>query len=136
MKRTIYFSILLAGILTSCIKWGNGSKNVKFEDYQLVGDGNDNDSTFFEVEYFNKGNDSILEPLCKITIKDTTDKLIKKTLYSNSQEINFVAPHQSFYFHIYAGDFQLTSEVGKLKFILLWKNKKGKTSGVRKIIYP
>lgn len=136
MKKTFYFWILIAGMLTSCIKWGNGSKFIKFEDYQLVGDGNNNDSTFFEVEYFNKGNDSILEPLCSITIKDTTDKLIKKTLYSNSQEISFVPPHQSFYFYIYAEDFQLTSEVGKLKFILLWKNKKGKTSGVRKIIYP
>lgn len=133
-KLTLFISCLL--LLVSCIKWGNGSKHVKYIDYQLVGDGNNNDSTFFEVHYQNKGDDTLKEPVCSMNVKDTVDKMIKNTLFYSSVNGADVMPHSDFYYYFYSEGFNISSEVGKIKFLLLWTNKKGKTSGHRRIVYP
>lgn len=122
-------------MLVACVKWGKGSKHVSFEGYQLVGDGNDNDSTFFEVHYKNKGNDSLINTYCRMVVKDTTSKLFKGTLFSDSNKGIGVSPRSDFYYYFYAADYNPSSDVGKVKFYLSWTNPKDRRSGVRKIIY-
>lgn len=135
MKFILLF-LLSSFLLGACIKYGQGSKYVKFVDYQLVGDGNDNDSTFFEVHYKNKGDDTLKEPLCSMNVKDTVDKMVKNTLFYSSVNGADVMPHSDFYYYFYSENFNISSEVGKIKFLLVWTNDKNKDSFVRRIVYP
>ncbi|MES2798634.1 MAG: hypothetical protein V4638_01340 [Bacteroidota bacterium] len=129
-------ALLLLLIFTSCVKFGKGSKYVKYIDYQLVGDGNNNDSTFFEVHYKNRGDDTLKEPLCSMNVKDTVDKTIKNTLFYSSVNGADVMPNSDFYYYFYSEGFNISSEVGKIKFLLIWTNEKNKNSVVRRIVYP
>lgn len=133
--RTIgAFGILLL-VLSSCIAMGKGSRKVKYDNYFLVGDGNDNDSSFFFVYFKNKSDYPLVNPDLSMTIKDTTNKMISKTLYSSYTTFADVPAHTDFYVKVYAEDFYFSDEVGKIKLLLSWTNKKGKNSFRRRIVY-
>ncbi len=134
MKQWVsYLSVLF--IMSSCIRWGHESRFVRFDGYTMVGDGNDNDSTFFIVSYRNKCKSWLGEPYCRMVIKDTTGKLFGSGLYSNSETIQDVEPLTDFSFKFYADNFTFTDEVGKVKFYLSWTNGKGKTAVRRHVDY-
>lgn len=134
MKNVFCFAVF-ALVLTSCIAIGKGSHKVKYSSYALVGDGNDNDSSFFIVNFKNKSEYPLLEPNLMMTIKDTSGKMLKHTLFSNSVDFEDVQAHTDFSVKLYAKDFYFTDEVGKVKLLLDWTNKKGKTSFRRRIVY-
>lgn len=132
-KLLLFVPILLA--ISSCIRWGHESKFVRFDGYELVGDGNDNDSTFFIVSYRNKCESWLGAPYCRMVIKDTSGKIFGSGLYSQSEVIPDVAPKTNFSIKLYAENFQFTDEVGKVKFYLSWTNGKGKNSVRRHVEY-
>ena len=134
MRNLFYLSFFLL-VLTSCIALGKGSHKVKYSSYALVGDGNNNDSSFFIVHFKNKSEYPLLEPNLIMTIKDTSSKMLKHTLFSSSTDFEDVPAHTDFYVKVYAKDFYFTDEVGKIKLLLGWTNKKGKTSFRRRIVY-
>ena len=134
MKNLYYFAFFLL-VLTSCIALGKGSHKVKYSSYALIGDGNNNDSSFFIVNFKNKSEYPLLEPNLVMTIKDTSSKMIKHSLFSNSATFDDVAAHTDFSVKLYAKDFYFTDEVGKVKLLLSWTNQKGKSSFRRRIVY-
>jgi hypothetical protein len=126
MKRLTFLIALL--LLAACIRKGAESKYVKFKGYQLVGDGNNNDSTFFKLTYENKSEHPLKEPYIRMVIKDTSAKMFKPILFSDSRNFEDVGAKQYFDIYFYAKGFQFSSETGKLKFYLEWTNSKGKRS--------
>jgi hypothetical protein len=128
-------SLLLFLVLTSCLHKGAQSKYVKCYGYSLIGDGNNNDSSFFRLSYENKSGSPLKEPFVRMVIKDTSDKLFKPILFSDSKNLPDVPAHTSFYVDFYARDFQFSNETGKAKLYLSWTNSKGKRSIRRKVEY-
>lgn len=115
-------------LLAACIRKGTESKYVKFKGYQLIGDGNDNDSTFFELRYENKSDQPLKEPYIRMVIKDTSAKMFKPILFSDSKNFEDVGAKQYFNIYFYAKGYQFSAETGKMKFYLEWTNSKGKRS--------
>lgn len=133
MKWTIILLLSATVLATACIHKGAESKQVKFLGFDLVGDGNNNDSTFFELRYENKSSIPLKEPYLRMVIKDTSDKVFKHILYSESQNLPDIAAHSPFTVYFYAENFQYSAKVGKTKFYLSWTNSKGKKSIRRKV---
>lgn len=133
--KNAFCILLLLLTLASCIALGKGSHKVKYSSYSLVGDGNDNDSSFFMVYFKNKSDYPLIEPMLTLTIKDTSNKTIQKTLFKESQTFPDIVAHTDFSVKIYAQDFYFSDEVGKLKLLLVWTNKKGKSSFRRRIVF-
>jgi hypothetical protein len=122
---SLFLSLLL---LAACIRKGAESKYVKFKGYQLIGDGNDNDSTFFELTYENKSDQPLKEPYIRMVIKDTSAKMFKPILFSDSKNFEDVGAKQYFNIYFYSKGYQFSAETGKMKFYLEWTNSKGKRS--------
>ncbi len=133
--KNIFYPLILVLALSSCIALGKGSRKVKYDSYALIGDGNDNDSSFFMVYFKNKSDYPLIEPNLSVSVKDTSDKMFKKSLFYNDVDFEDVAAHTDFVVKVYAKDFYFTDEVGKIKLILDWTNKKGKNSFRRRIVY-
>ena len=127
------FLLLLA--LSACIAKGKGSHKVKYDGYYLSGDGNDNDSNFFYVSFKNKSDYPLVKPDLLMTIKDTSNKMIAHTLFSSLVYFEDQAANSNFTVKVYAEDYTPSSEVGKIKFLLSWTNKKGRNSFRRRIVY-
>lgn len=134
MKNVIYLLVFVLA-LSSCIAIGKGSHKVKYDSYALVGDGNDNDSSFFMVYFKNKSDYPLIDPNLSVNVKDTSNKMFKATLFYNDVDFDDVAAKTDFVVKVYAKDFYFTDEVGKIKLILDWTNKKGKNSFRRRIVY-
>ena len=134
MKQLLLF-FLTAILITSCIRKGKESKYVKFHGYQLVTDGNNGDSVFFELRYENKSDYPLKEPYCRMVIKDTSDKIFKPILFSDSDNLPEVPAHTWFNVYFYSDGFQFTNDVGKVKCYLSWTNSKGKRSFRRSVDY-
>lgn len=122
-------------VLSACIAKGKGSRKVKYDGYYLSGDGNDNDSSFFYVSFKNKSDYPLIEPDLLMTVKDTSSKMISKTLFSSLVYFEDQAANSNFTVKVYAEDYTPSSEVGKIKFLLSWTNKKGRNSFRRRIVY-
>jgi len=122
-------------VLSACIAKGKGSRKVKYDGYYLSGDGNDNDSSFFYVSFKNKSDYPLIEPDLLMTVKDTSSKMISKTLFSSLVYFEDQAANSNFSVKVYAEDYTPSSEVGKIKFLLSWTNKKGRNSFRRRIVY-
>lgn len=127
MKHSVLL-LFLVFLAAACIRKGAESKYVKFKGYQLIGDGNDNDSTFFELRYENKSEHPLVDPYIRMVIKDTSSKVFKPILFSDSRNFEDVGAKQYFNVCFYAKGFQFSSETGKMKFYLEWTNSKGKRS--------
>jgi len=125
------FVACLPFLLTSCFRWGAEAKYLKFRDYDLVGDGNNNDSTFFAVTYENLGEHEVTTPYLRVVVKDTTRGIWKRNLYSEASNYATIPARQQITYSIYAKQFQMTDRAGKIKFFISWKNYKGKNSGRR-----
>ena len=127
--------LLLSVIIccTSCFRWGAESKYLKFREYEHVSDGNNNDSSFFVVTYENIGDFQITDPYLRMTIKDTSSKLFRFPMYSESGTFPSIPPHSSAELSFYADNFQFTDAVGKIKLYFSWTNSKGRSSGRRSI---
>ncbi|MFY7989462.1 MAG: hypothetical protein ACOVO3_01940 [Fluviicola sp.] len=125
------FVACLPLLLTSCFRWGAEAKYLKFRDYDLVGDGNNNDSTFFAVTYENTGEYEVTTPYLRVVVKDTASGIWKRNLYSEASSYATIPAHQQMTYYIYAKQFQMTDRAGKIKFFISWKNYKGKNSGRR-----
>jgi hypothetical protein len=108
---------------------------VKYDGYYLTGDGNNDDSTFFMVSFKNKSDYPLVEPDLLMTIKDTTGKWLSGTMFSSLVYFEDQAAHSNFTVKVYAEGFTFSDEVGKIKFLLSWTNKKGKNSFRRRIVY-
>src|SRR6218665_3053382 len=126
-------SFLLLLVLSACIAKGKGSHKVKYSGYYLTGDGNDDDSTFFMVSFKNKSDYPLVKPDLMMTIKDTSSKMISKTLFSSVVYFEDQAANSDFTVKVYAEGFTFSSEVGKIKFLLSWTNPKGRISFRRRI---
>lgn len=138
MKKTRLLFIAIACILlslTGCFHHGADSKYVKYDSYELACDGNDCDSNYFYLNFRNNGSEPLKSPYVRFVIKDTSDKMFKPILFSDSKTINDIPPYTSFTIKLYAGNFQLSSEVGKSKVYFSWTNKKGKKSVRRSVSY-
>lgn len=137
MNKIVYILafFILAVSLSACIAMGKGSHKVKYDGYYLSGDGNDNDSAFFYVSFKNKSDYPLVEPNLMVTVKDTSDKTFKKTIWTGDTTFADQAANSNFTVKLYAEDFYFTDEVGKVKFFLSWTNKKGKGSFRRRIVY-
>lgn len=133
MKWSVIILFLVSVFVTACLHKGAESKQVKFYGYDLVGDGNNNDSTFFELRYENKSSIPLKEPYLRMVIKDTSDKIFKHILYSESQNLADIPAHTPFTVYFYAENFQFSAAVEKAKFYLSWTNSKGKKSIRRSI---
>jgi hypothetical protein len=133
MKQFILSSLLLCFVVTSCIHKGRESKYVKFKGYQLVTDGNNGDSVFFELHYENKSDYPLKEPFCRMVIKDTSDKMFKPILFSDSKVFADVPAHSHFYVYFYSKGFEFSDAVGKVKCYLSWTNSKGKNAFRRSV---
>lgn len=136
MKRnlkTILLSLSTLIALSACFHRGADSKHVKYDYYELVNDGNNGDSSFFKVYYKNESNYPLKSAWLKMTIKDTSSKMFKSTLFSDLQDLPEIPAKTNFKVVFYAKDFQFGDNVGKLKFYLSWKNHKGKTA-VRRVV--
>lgn len=136
MRKKIFFIcsyILVALFLDGCFHYGSGSKYVKFDSYVLASDGNNGDSNFFYVTYKNKGPEPLKNPYLRMVIKDTSDKIFKKILFSDSRIFSEVPGHSDFTIKFFAGNYIPGNDVGKVKFYLEWTNKKGKKSVKRTI---
>lgn len=134
MKLVVLITAILV-VLGSCIHKGKESKYVKFHGYQLVTDGNNGDSVFFELRYENKSDYPLKEVYCRMAIKDTSDKIFKHILFSDSDNLPDVPAHTWFNVYFYSDGFQFTDAVGKVKCYLSWTNSKGKTSFRRSVEY-
>lgn len=134
MKQLLPFFVL-AFLAVSCLHKGKESKYVKFHGYQLVGDGNNNDSAFFELRYENKSSVPLKAPYCRISIKDTSDKFFKPILFSDAKNFEDVPAHTWFNVYFYSDGFQFSNAVGKVKCYLSWTNSKGKRSIRRAVEY-
>lgn len=131
----VFLIAVFAILVSSCIGMGKGSRKVKYNGYYLGGDGNNNDSTFFYVSFKNKSDYPLLSPNLGITVKDTSSKMIKPIIWSGNVDFADQAANSEFTVKVYAEDYTETDEVGKIKFLLDWTNKKGKTSFRRRIVY-
>ncbi|MCC6701638.1 MAG: hypothetical protein IT221_08940 [Fluviicola sp.] len=120
-------------LASSCFRWGAESKYLKFRDYEQVGDGNNNDSSFFIVKYENIGDYAIVDPYLRMTIKDTSSKWFRFPMFSESGTFPTIPPHSTAEMEFYADNFQFTDAVGKIKFYFSWTNSKGKSSGRRSV---
>ena len=134
MKKSL-FAIAALIILSGCYHRGAESKYVKFDSYELVGDGNNGDSNFFHVYYHNESDYPLKAPWLSMTIKDTSSKMFKHTLFSAAKDLPDIEANTNFVVTFYAEDFQFSDNVGKLKFMLRWKNHKGRTSVRREVDY-
>lgn len=135
MKPFLSLLLLFTLLNVGCVRKGLESKYVKLESQQLVSDGNNNDSNFFEIRYTNQSPNPITDPYLRMAIKDTSSKFFKKTLYSESKNFPTVPANTNFTVLLYAEDFQYSDVVGKTKFFLSWTNSEGKTSIRRSIRY-
>lgn len=126
-------SFLLIVLVTGCVRWGAESRYVKFDGYELVGDGNNNDSAFFEIHYINSSDTILGTPYLRMVIKDTSGKFFKPILFSKSANHPDVPPHSNVTYRYYAKHFMFSERTGKIKFYYSWKNSKGKTSVRRSI---
>lgn len=133
--KAIVFTAAILLVLGSCIHKGKESKYVKFHGYQLVTDGNNGDSVFFELRYENKSDVPLKDPYCRMAIKDTSDKIFKHILFSDSKNFEDVPAHTWFNVYFYSDGFQFSDEVGKVKCYLSWTNSKGKRSIRRSVEY-
>jgi hypothetical protein len=122
-------------VFTSCFHKGAQSKYVKFHGYSLVGDGNDNDSSFFRLDYENKSDYPLKAPYVRMVIKDTSSKLFKPILFSDSKNLDDIPSHTSFSVWFFSDGFQFSSAVGKVKCYLSWTNSNGKRSIRRTVEY-
>jgi hypothetical protein len=129
MKLILIFSTFL--LLSACYKRGADSKKVRLWSFDVVSDGNNGDSTFFYVEIRNENDVPLIDPKLDFVIKDTTSKWLFGRLFSDYQNLPEIAPQSTYQHYIYAGDFQITDEVGKVKIRLDWTNSKGKNSVIR-----
>lgn len=120
-------------LASSCVRWGAESRYVKFDGYELVGDGNNDDSTFFEIKYRNNSDTSLRGPYLRMVIKDTSGKFFKPILYSHSDNHPDVPAHSEVVYRYYAKDFTFTGATGKKKFFYSWTNSKGKSSVRRSV---
>lgn len=134
MMKWIYVACLPL-LLTSCFRWGAEAKYLKFRDYDLVGDGNNNDSTFFAVTYENLSEYEVTNPYLRVVVKDTTRNILlfKRILFSEGANYATIPAHQQMTYYIYAKQFQLTDRADKIKFFISWENYKGKNSGRRSV---
>lgn len=128
-----YAYIICVLVLSSCIRWGAQSKYVKFDGYELVGDGNDNDSSFFEIKYRNNSDTLLRGPYLRMVIKDTSRKFFKPILYSHADNHPDVPAHSEVVYRYYAKGFTYTGSTGKKKFFYSWTNSKGKSSVRRSV---
>ena len=135
MKSSLCLLCFFTLLSTGCVRKGLESKYVKLESHQLVGDGNNNDSNFFQIRYTNQSPNPIADPYLRMAIKDTSSKLFKKTLYSESKNFPTIPANTYFTVLLYADDFQYYDLVGKTKFFLSWTNSEGKTAIRRSIRY-
>jgi hypothetical protein len=135
MKQLIFCALILSIVVTGCLHKGAQSKYVKCYGYSLVGDGNNNDSSFFRLSYENKSGSPLKEPFVRMVIKDTTDKFFKPILFSDSKSFPDVPAHSSFTVDFYSKNFEFSNEVGKVKLYLSWTNSKGRNSIRRKVEY-
>jgi len=135
MKTSLSLLSLLVLLNTGCVRKGLESKYVKLDNHELVGDGNNNDSNFFQIRYTNQSPNPITDPYLRMAIKDTSSKLFKKTLYSESKTFPTVPANTDFIVLLYAEDFQYSDLVGKTKFFLSWTNSEGKSSIRRSVRY-
>lgn len=136
MKKNLTFLVIPFYILfglSACYHRGADSKYVTYDYYELVDDGNNGDSSFFKVYYKNESDYPLKSAWLRMTIKDTSSKLIKSTLFSDIKDLPEIPAKTNFKVVFYADNFQFGDNVGKLKFYLSWKNHKGKTS-VRRVV--
>jgi hypothetical protein len=133
--KHLFIGSLIVFVLSACIAKGKGSHKVKYDGYYLTGDGNNDDSTFFMVSFKNKSDYPLVEPDLLMTIKDTTGKWLSGTMFSSLVYFEDQAAHSNFTVKVYAEGFTFSDEVGKIKFLLSWTNKKGKNSFRRRIVY-
>ncbi len=143
VHKTYYFSsmgkwifwLAMPFVLTSCFRWGAESKYLKFRDYALVGDGNNDDSTFFAVTYENLGDYEVTTPYLRVVVKDTARNMLmfRRILFSEGANYATIPPHQQMTYYVYAKRFRMTDNAGKIKFFFSWENYKGKNSGRRSV---
>lgn len=132
MKRLI--TILLPALLAaSCLHKGAESKYVKFMGCTLVSDGNNNDSSFFKIDYENKSDQPLKDPFVRMVIKDTSDKMFKPILFSASDNLDDIPAHTAFTVSFYSEGFQYSDATGKTKYYLSWTNSNGKRSIRRRV---
>lgn len=134
MKILILLFTLI--VLSSCYKRGADSKKVRLWSFDVVSDGNNGDSTFFYVEIKNENDVPLKDPRLDFVVKDTSNKWLFGRLFSDYQHLPEIAPQSTYQHYIYAGDFQITDEVGKVKIRLDWTNSKGKNSVRRYVEHP
>lgn len=127
--------ICFVSLLTSCIRHGAESVDVKFKSYEFYPAYSTLDTSYYLVSYENKSDEILKNPYLRISVKDTSDKVFKKIIFSDSKNFNSVNPNSSFTvkFNV-TNDIDFT-KVGKIKFFLSWTNSKNKTSVRRTIRY-
>lgn len=134
MKQILSISLfILLLTMSACYHRGAESKHVKYDSYELVNDGNNGDSSFFKIYYQNTSDYPLKSAWMRLTIKDTSSKIFKSTLFSDAKDLPEIPAKTNFTVVFYAKDFQFGDEVGKLKFYLTWENHKGKKS-VRRVV--
>lgn len=132
-SKSFAFLLFFNFMLVSCFHRGDESKYVKFDFYELATDGNDGDSNFFYLHFKNNSNHTLKDPYLRMVIKDTSSKIFKPRLFSDSETFTEIPANTAFTAAFYAGSFQFGDDVGKIKIYLSWTNHKGK-KGVRRVI--
>ncbi len=137
-KRFFLFLILStigSYFLVSCVKYGEDKKKVKLSNYQLIGDGNNDDSTFFYFSITNENSHELKDPYLRMVAKDTSDKILFSTLFRETEELPNIPANSTYSHSIYTEKFEINDEVGKIKVKLEWTNSKNKNSFIRKVYY-
>ncbi len=120
--------LISACLLVSCYKRGPESKGVRLWSYDLVGDGNNNDSTYFHISIKNENAVPLTDPNLKFVVKDTSSKILFSTLFRDDQNIQSIPAYSTYDHYIFTNGFQINDEVGKVKIRFEWTNSEGSNS--------